>query len=444
VERHVAIASELAFPEGFLWGVATAAHQIEGGNVNNDSWAREHDPDSGYPESSGDACDSFHRWPEDVELIATMGLGAYRFSLEWSRIEPAEGEFSNATMDHYRRICAACRERDVIPVVTFHHFTTPTWLSARGGWEATDAPERFSRFVSRAVTHLGDLIGWACTINELNLIGVRSYDSGPSQLEFKDNFARHLAINESVVRAHRLGVDALRSGPGDFPVGFTLSMDEMVAEPGGETILEAAREIMEDRFFRATEGDDFIGVQCYSRVHFGPGGQAPNDPGVPTTQMGYEYWPQGVEHCGRRAAQMTGIPVLLTESGIATDDDAERIAYLTEVLRGVRHALDDGVDIRGYFVWSLLDNFEWSHGFGPKFGLHSVDRATFARRAKPSASWFGAVARSNSLVAEPGRADPTDELHRVPVPIVATGADVSGASAGGQPKRRWRTRAEDN
>ncbi len=398
MDREDATASEFRFPEGFLWGVATAAHQIEGGNVNNDSWQREHDPNSGYAESSGDACDSLHRWPEDIELVADMGLGAYRFSLEWSRIEPAKGEFSNAAMDHYRRICAACLERDIVPVVTFHHFTIPTWFAALGGWEAKDAPETFSRFVTRAGARLGDLIGWACTINELNLIGVRGYDVASSSHEMKDSFVRHMAINEAMVRAHRLGVDALRSGPGDYPVGLTLSMDEMVAEPGGETVLEAAQEILEDSFFRATEGDDFIGVQCYSRVHFGPEGQAPNEPGVPTTQMGYEYWPQGVEHCARRAAAMTGVPVLLTESGIATDDDAERVIYLTEVLRGVRRALDDGVDIRGYFVWSLLDNFEWSHGFGPKFGLHGVDRETFARHAKPSASWFGAVARANGFV----------------------------------------------
>jgi beta-glucosidase len=178
-------------------------------------------------------------------------------------------------------------------------------------------------------------------------------------------------------------------------------MDEMVADPGGEGVLAAAQEIIEDTFFRATGGDDFIGVQCYSRVHFGPEGQAGNDPDVPTTQMGYEYWPQGVEYCARRAAEMSGLPVLLTESGIATDDDAERITYLAEVLQGVRRALDDGVDIRGYFVWSLLDNFEWSHGFGPKFGLHRVDRDTFARQPKPSAGWFGSVARANRLVAPP-------------------------------------------
>ena len=147
------------FPPGFVWGVATAAHQIEGGNVNNDWWAWEHEPASGMAEPSGDACDSFHRWREDVELVADMGLGAYRFSLEWSRIEPAEGEFSVAALDHYRRMCAACLGLGIAPVVTFHHFTTPRWLSARGGWEAPDAPERFARFVRRAAAHLGDLIG---------------------------------------------------------------------------------------------------------------------------------------------------------------------------------------------------------------------------------------------------------------------------------------------
>ena len=397
VDRAESGTPGLSFPEGFVWGASTSAHQIEGGNFNNDWWAWEHSPGSGCAESSGDACNSLHCWPEDVDLVAAMGLGAYRFSIEWSRIEPAEGEFSLAALDYYRRICAACRERDIAPVVTFHHFTNPSWLSARGGWEAADAPEAFSRFVARAASHIGDLVGWACTINELNLIGLTGYTTGSSPPGVKDDLLRHLAVNDIVARAHRSAVDALKSGPGDFPIGLTLSMDEMVAEPGGEEVLEAAREILEDRFLRATEGDDFIGVQCYSRLHFGPEGEAPNDPEVPTTQMGYEYWPQGVEHCARRAAAVTGLPILLTESGIATEDDNERITFLAEVLRGVRRAIDDGVDIRGYFVWSLLDNFEWAHGFKPKFGLHSVDPETFARHPKPSSTWFATVARANSL-----------------------------------------------
>ena len=149
----------LAFPDGFLWGTATAAHQIEGGNVNNDWWMFEHDPSGPCLESSGDGCDSWHRWPEDLDLVASLGLGAYRFSLEWSRIEPEEGEWSSAALEHYRALCAGCRDRGILPVVTFHHFTTPRWLAARGGWESPDAPARFARFCERTVGRLGDLIG---------------------------------------------------------------------------------------------------------------------------------------------------------------------------------------------------------------------------------------------------------------------------------------------
>jgi len=385
------------FPDGFLWGAATAAHQIEGGNVNNDWWAWEHLPGSGCAASSGDACDSWHRWPEDLDLVAGTGLGAYRFSLEWSRIEPAEGEFSLAALEHYRRICAGCHERGLVPVVTFHHFTTPTWLTARGGWESSDAADAFARFVNRAGAHLGDLIGWACTINEPNVIGVMGYTIGTFPPGVKDDLVRHVAVNDNVVKAHRAAVDALRSGPGSFPVGMTLSMAELVAEPGGETVRDAAEEILENTFLRATGGDDFIGVQGYSRTHFDANGKAPDDPSLPSTQMGYEFWPQVVEYCSRRAAAVTGIPVLVTESGIGTEDDEERIRYMTEAIAGVRRCLDDGVDVRGYFAWTLLDNFEWDDGYRPKFGLHAVDPATFERIPKPSAAWFGSVARANAL-----------------------------------------------
>ncbi|MHB1582999.1 MAG: glycoside hydrolase family 1 protein [Acidimicrobiales bacterium] len=385
------------FPEGFLWGTATAAHQIEGGNVNNDWWDFEHDPASGCAESSGDACDSFHRWREDVDLVAELGLGAYRFSLEWSRIEPAEGEFSLAALDHYRRVCAACQGLGVQPVVTFHHFTTPRWLAARGGWESPEAPDRFARFVTRATAHLGDLVGWACTINEPNAVAVMGYTLGAFPPGVKDALDRHQAVNASFVRAHRLAVEALRSGPGTFPVGLTLSMAEMTAVEGGEQFRHGAEQMLEDQFLEATGGDDFVGVQAYTRLRFGPGGLVGGEDGVPLTQMGYEYWPQAVAHCVRRAAAATGLPVVVTESGIGTDDDRQRIAYLGEVLRGVRGCLDDGVDVRGYFVWSLLDNFEWNSGYGPTFGIVGVDRTTFERRPKPSAHWLGEVARSNRL-----------------------------------------------
>jgi beta-glucosidase len=387
----------LVFPEGFVWGVATAAHQIEGGNVNNDWWAWEHDPASGTVAPSGDACDSFHRWREDIELVADMGLSAYRFSLEWSRIEPAEGEFSLAALEHYRRLCAACHGRGITPVVTFHHFTTPLWLTARGGWEAPDAPDCFARFVTRAAAHLGDLIGWACTINEPNVVAVMGYFQGQYPPGVKEDFLRYAAVNEAMVRAHRLAVDALRAGPGEFPVGLTLSMAEITADEGGESLRDAAEEMLENIFLRATGGDDFVGVQCYTRMHFGPEGLAGPDPDVPLTQMGDERWPRAVEHTVRRAAALSGRPIVVTENGIATEDDAERIAFLGEAIASAHRCLDEGIDLRGYFVWSLLDNFEWHLGYGPKFGLVAVAPGIFERRPKPSAHWFGEVARANAL-----------------------------------------------
>jgi beta-glucosidase len=388
----------LAFPDGFVWGVATAAHQIEGGNVNNDWWEWEHTPGSGTVAPSGDACDSFHRWREDIDLVGSLGLSAYRFSLEWSRIEPAEGEFSVAALDHYRRMCAACLAQGITPVVTFHHFTTPRWLTARGGWEAPDAPDRFARFVTRAASHIGDLIGWACTINEPNVVGVMGYFQGQYPPGVKEDFARFGAVNEAMVRAHRLAVEALRAGPGSFPVGLTLSMAEIVATEGGEELAAAAEEMLENVFLRATGDDDFVGVQCYTRMHFGPDGLAANDPAVPLTQMGDERWPQAVEHTVRRAAAVSGRPIVVTENGIATEDDTERIAFLSEALQSAHRCLSEGIDLRGYFVWSLLDNFEWHLGYGPKFGLVGVAPGIFERRPKPSAHWYGEVARAGRLV----------------------------------------------
>ena len=161
----------MSFPEGFLWGTATSAHQVEGGNVYNDSWLAEHVPGSHYAEPSGDACDHYHRYPADVALIARLGLAAYRFSLEWSRIEPEEGEFSRAALDHYRRMLDACHEHGLTPMLTFHHFTSPRWIASAGGWEEPRTAERFARFCERSMRHLGDLVPYACTLNEPNLGG---------------------------------------------------------------------------------------------------------------------------------------------------------------------------------------------------------------------------------------------------------------------------------
>jgi beta-glucosidase len=388
---------DVEFPDQFVWGTATAAHQIEGGNVNNDWWAFEHDPASGCADVSGDACDSFNRFEEDIALVASLGLSAYRFSLEWSRIEPAEGEFSTVALDHYRRVAAACHERGVLPVVTFHHFTHPRWLADVGTWEAPHAVERFVRYCERATTHLGDLIGMAGTLNEPNVVATMGWRLGIFPPRVRDR-GRRDRVNDALIAAHRGAVEAIRSGPGEFPVGLTLSMTDYQLQPGGEEWLERIRRPSEDVFLESTDGDDFIGVQAYTRMRVGPDGALGGEAGVPTTQMGYEYYPEALEGTIRRAWEKTGgLPVHVTENGIGTDDDDARIEYVRGALQGVGRCLADGIDVRSYFYWSLLDNFEWVLGFGPTFGMVAVDRETFERRPKPSASWFSSVARANGI-----------------------------------------------
>ncbi len=386
-----------SFPDGFLWGTSTAAHQVEGGTWNNDWWAFEHTPGSGTVEPAGDACDHFWRYPTDIAMLADLGFGAYRFSLEWSRIEPDEGEFSNAALDHYRRMCATTRDLGLVPVVTFHHFTTPRWAVADGGWTDPAIVDRFARFCERAVAHLGDEIGIACTINEPNIVSLMGWLVGafpPGHHELGE----YAAANQHLKAAHRRGYDAIKSGPGDFPVGSTVAMGDWWIPEGAEAVLEQTRHMHEGQHLEAAAGDDYIGVQAYSRTRLTAEGLPDGpEPGVEVLDMGYEYWPQALEVSIRYAADVTGSPVYVTENGIGTTDDAQRIRYVTDALGGVQRCLDDGLDVRGYFYWSLLDNFEWALGYMPRFGLVAVDRATQQRTVKPSADWLGQIARANAI-----------------------------------------------
>ena len=393
-----------SFPDGFRWGTATAAHQVEGNNVNNDWWAWEQAADSPCVEPSGDACDQFHRYPDDIALLAALGFDTYRFSIEWSRIEPEEGQISRAALDHYRRVCATCLEHGVEPVVTYHHFTSPRWLAAQGGWHEPATVEKFVRFSELVTRHLGDLAGRVCTINEPNVVAFVAYMIGafpPGRLG-RDHWQRA----QDVLRdAHVAATAAIKDVAPDLPVGLTLSMSDYQAVPADDEEAVARRDRIrahgEDHYLEVCRDDDFIGVQTYSRSRIGPDGELPPEEGVEVLPMGYEYYPQALEATIRRAWEVTDhTPVLVTENGIGTDDDGRRIAYLRTALEGVLACIDDGIDVGGYTCWSLLDNFEWAFGYGPRFGIVDVDRSTQLRTPKPSAHWLGAVARANALVTE--------------------------------------------
>jgi beta-glucosidase len=389
--------STRAFPDGFVWGTATAAHQIEGGNWNNDWWAWEHNPESGTAEPSGDACDSFHRWPEDHAIVEELGLGSYRFSIEWSRVEPEQGEWSIAGLDHYKRRCEDLRARGITPVVTYHHFTTPRWVARHGGWELPDTADWFARYCERVTRHLGDLVGMACTINEPNMPATHGYLTGTFPPGRRDAALRR-AVNDVYCDAHRKAFDAIKSVRSDLDVGLTLAMQSPHPVDGGEERAARIMRNLEDVFLECATGDDYIGVQTYSRLRIGPDGVLGPEEGWRTTLMGYEFYPESLEETIRRAWSMTDrTPIVVTENGIGTDRDEERIEYVERALEGVLRCLADGIEVRGYTYWSLLDNFEWALGYGPTFGLVAVDRETFVRTPKPSAHWYGQVAKANAL-----------------------------------------------
>src|SRR5918992_2194036 len=380
------------WPDYFIWGTATSAHQVEGSNHNSDWWLWEHEPSSPCREPSGDACDHYHLYRDDIELLARLGFNAYRFSIEWARIEPEEGEFSRAQLEHYRRMLAACRDRGLMPVVTFHHFTSPRWVAAVGGWTEPATADRFARFSERAMTHLGDLMGMACTINEPNIVAEYGYEAGVFAPGRKDPAARD-ASNDVFIAAHRRAYEAIKGVMPEVPVGLTLAMRDYQAVDGGEATLERLRARSEDIYLEAARGDDYIGVQTYSRERIGPHGPVGPAEGAELTLMGYEFYPQALGATIRRAHEVSPeAPAVVTENGIGTADDDRRIAYVSQALKEVRSCLDEGIDVRGYFYWSALDNFEWALGYEPTFGLIGVDRTTQERSPKPSARWLGVIA----------------------------------------------------
>ena len=405
-------------PPGFLWGAASAAHQIEGGNVNADMWSAEHAPNSIFAEPSGDACDSYHRFGEDIALLAGAGLNTYRFSVEWSRIEPEPGRFSRAALDHYRRVVTTCLDHDVTPMVTLHHFTAPRWFAHAGGWSAADAADRFARYADRVARHFGDLVPWICTVNESNVLtvvqatGVLPLGSGTEGPALDPGNGAPLAwvspLVDVMAEAHRRAFDAVKSTNPTAHVGWTLALQDIQAEEGGQQRADELRRSTQLDWLEVSRADDFVGVQTYTRIRVGPDGVLGAPAGEPQMQTGWELYPAALEGTVRLAAKTAGVPIIVTENGAATDDDRVRIDYTAAALEGLARCIDEGVDVRGYTHWTLLDNFEWMAGYAKTFGLIAVDRETFVRTPKPSLAWLGQIARSGHFpLAATSRTDET-------------------------------------
>ncbi|WP_428332156.1 glycoside hydrolase family 1 protein [Novosphingobium sp.] len=410
-----------AFPRGFLWGASTAAYQVEGNNVGSDIWAAEHAANTPYAEPSGDAANSFALWPTDLDLVRGLGLNTYRFSLEWARIEPEPGQFSIAMLDHYKAMIAGCHARGITPVVTFNHFSTPLWFALKGGWAHPDSPELFARFCDRAARHLADGIGFATTLNEPNLAGMlvdvlppelgarlveqdkamsatiaRAHNS-PQFLAGNSIWVPDPAVGQAhMLRAHALARAAIKAVRGDLPVGVSLAIVDDQAT-GSPALRDAAREKLYAPWLRAARGDDFVGVQNYTRQLWGPQGRLPVPPGAPRNDGGEEIYAPSLAGAVRYAHDVARVPILVTEHGLRSDDDAPRQKFIPAALAALHEVIAQGVPVLGYCHWSLIDNYEWGFGYAPKFGLHSLDRRSFVRTAKPSAAIYGAIARANAV-----------------------------------------------
>lgn len=414
----------------FMIGAATAAHQVEGNNVHSDFWVMEHIRHSDFVEPSGDACDHYNRYEEDIKLLAGAGGNAYRFSIEWARIEPKEGFYDENEIEHYRKVLRCCEKYGITPIVTLQHFSTPAWVISKGGWCREYVVSAFAKYAKKIAQELGGMIPYICTINEANMgyqlhkitqdmMKAGKREEGGVQVGtntdldmkkiilgmFEQGWAfkcnpfgvntflkpRSEKQEKIVMRAHQAAKKEIRSAAPNTNVGLTLSLFDYQSVDGGE---EQAEKLWYEDFgfyLPYIKEDDFLGVQNYSRKLVDANGSREPAAGAPVTQMGYEDYPRSIGNVVRKVAKEFPGELIVTENGIGTDNDARRCEFIKEAYSGVMAAKEDGVPVKGYLYWSLLDNFEWQAGYSKTFGLIAVDRKTQTRHPKQSLKVLGAL-----------------------------------------------------
>ncbi len=410
------MAEESKFPAGFFWGAATSAYQIEGGIENND-WAR---PTLAWPNlsgqalakaeslpSAGRACDHYNRYEEDFDIAKSLGQNAHRFSIEWSRIEPEEGKFDEAELGHYRKVLGALRERGIEPFVTLWHFTLPLWLARMGGFENKKAPFYFSRYCEHVVKNLGQGIGaprfWL-TINEPTVYATLGFLSG-AWPPFKKNPLVFLRALGGMAMSHNLAYQKIKAVNPEFQVGIAANNTDFSSNANPLNLLRKKFLVwfLNHRFLtKIRERQDFIGLNYYFHQEFGRKIDCEkSDRDWSAVMKGLcDIYPKGIYNVLMELGRYRK-PVYITENGIADAKDAKRAKFIKDHLYWVKRAIDDKVDVRGYFYWSLLDNFEWELGFGPRYGLVEVDFETMERRIRPSAYEYKKICETNSLNLKP-------------------------------------------
>lgn len=404
--------------EAFKWCAATSAHQIEGGNEHSDWWRWEMESDQ-VQEPSGRAADHWSRWQEDLNWLETLGVNTYRFSVEWAKVEPSAGRFDAQVLQHYRRLVAGLAERGIEPMVTLLHFTLPDWLAQKGGLESQEFPERFRQFAEVVYEHLGPWVVRWITVNEPMVHISAGYVEGV----FPPGYQRPIQGIErplvQMLRGHQKAYHALHSKarragrPLEAGMSFHLRafhplrawnvLDQLAASLIGRvwnwtvaTALETGRLKAQIvgliRVNQALPGlagtQDFFGLNYYSRdlisLDVFGGLQRHVGDGV-RTDLDWEIYPEGLYETLKQVhRRFPHLPIYITENGLADGRDQLRPQFLKDHLKVLAQARAEGVRVQGYCHWSLLDNFEWAEGYGPRFGLLEVDYVTFERRPRPS------------------------------------------------------------
>jgi beta-glucosidase len=421
---------EYKFSSNFLWGSTTAAYQVEGNNINSDFWAEEHAQGSPYKDKSGDTIDHYRLYKEDIALMASLGLNTYRFSIEWSRIETEPGQYSRSAIEHYRDVLETCYTFGITPIVAMHHFSSPKWLMRLGGWASPEVPERFANYCEVVFKEIGHLIPYVLTMNEINLpvmlreifskigfiapVGIsREAWEAPKWREsaaklcgttIENYFTFHMISDDSSIKilkeTHRKAREAIKRIQPNTKVGLSMALSDIQSIPGGEELAEKKWHSYFRQYLDMIADDDFFGLQNYTREVYGPEGQVRPEEGAELTFMGYEFYPEALGNVIRKVANEISIPIMITEHGIATENDTRRVEFIRKALEGVQACLDEGVDVRGYLHWTTFDNYEWQSGYSMKFGLIEVDRSTQERKVKGSANFLGSIAKMNSLLTK--------------------------------------------
>jgi beta-glucosidase len=370
--------SKNVFPKDFLWGAATASFQVEGG-IDNCDWAQA--GRDGLVPLCGRACDHYNRYEADFDILRELGHNAHRFSVEWARIEPKEGEFDSEAIDHYKTVLRALHERNITPLVTIWHFTVPLWFSETGGWQRSDAPQVFMRYAKHVVQEFGDLCDNYATMNEPMVVSGIGYIRGDWPPFYNKAFLKYAVFLRHMAQAHNMTYDCIKEKNNSKEIGI---VKHTIAYSTNKNPINMFRAWVANIawthlfLFFVRKKLDFIGLNYYRRVLFGDTRE------LQKTDMGWNIDPEGIYDAFMLLKRYKK-PIYVSEAGCADAKDRFRADYIRKTIQGIERAIQKGVDVRGYCYWSLLDNYEWAEGFSKRFGLVEVDYDTFKRTVRPSA-----------------------------------------------------------